>query len=105
MAMSIGRNPPAMRRKLNDGRLTIPEAFRQALGIGPDDDVELRMIDHELRLVRFQDVERELALKSLYDEFAPVREEIRERGITEDEVNADIDAAFRAIRSGRGEQT
>jgi hypothetical protein len=40
-------------------------------------------------------------LKELYDYFAPVREEILERGISEDEVNADIDAAVAAVRAER----
>lgn len=39
--------------------------------------------------------------KELYDYFAPVREEILERGISEEEVNADIDAAVRAVREQR----
>ena len=34
----------------------------------------------------------------LYALFAPVREEIIERGIGEEEVNVDIDAAIREVR-------
>ena len=37
----------------------------------------------------------------LYAFFAPVRAEIIERGISEEEVNADIDAAVRAVRELR----
>jgi hypothetical protein len=38
-------------------------------------------------------------LRELYEYFAPVREEIRARGLTEEEVNADIDAAVREVRA------
>jgi hypothetical protein len=34
----------------------------------------------------------------LYEYFAPVREEICRAGYTEEEVNADIDAALAAVR-------
>ena len=40
-------------------------------------------------------------LKELYDYFAPVRQEILERGVSEAELNADIDAAIAAVRAGR----
>lgn len=38
----------------------------------------------------------------LYALFAPVREEIIASGISEEEVNADIDAAIRAVRERHG---
>ena len=41
-------------------------------------------------------------LRQLYLYFAPVRQEIVDRGISEDEVNADIDAAIKDLRSRRG---
>lgn len=37
--------------------------------------------------------------KELNDSFAPVRSEIVDRGLSEEEVNADIDAAVRAVRA------
>ena len=36
---------------------------------------------------------------TLYEYFAPVREEILRRGISEEEVNADIDAAIAEVRA------
>jgi hypothetical protein len=38
-------------------------------------------------------------LLKLYEYYAPVREEILARGIPEEEVNADIDAAIAAVRA------
>jgi hypothetical protein len=38
-------------------------------------------------------------LRELYEHFAPVREEILARGIPEEEVYADIDAAIAAVRA------
>ena len=40
-------------------------------------------------------------LRELYEYFAPVRQEILDRGISEEEVNADIDAAIAAVRAER----
>jgi uncharacterized protein (DUF433 family) len=37
-------------------------------------------------------------LRDLYEYFAPVREDIRKRGISEAELHEDIDAAVRAVR-------
>ncbi len=39
-------------------------------------------------------------LRELYDYFAPVREEALEKGYTEEEINAAIDEAVRAVRTG-----
>ena len=100
------KHPLATRRKLHDGQLTIPDEFRQALGIEPDDEIELRIIDDELRLVRLNDgndADRKQALRALYEQFAPVRAEIQALGISEDEVNADIEEAVRAVRRAGGE--
>jgi hypothetical protein len=40
-------------------------------------------------------------LKELYDLFAPARESIAQSGMTEDEINAEIDAAIREVRAER----
>ena len=40
-------------------------------------------------------------LKELYDLFAPVRQSFIESGMTEDEINAEIDAAIREVRAER----
>ncbi len=38
-------------------------------------------------------------LRALYEDFAPVREEIRARGISREELYADIDAAIAEVRA------
>lgn len=43
-------------------------------------------------------------LRELYEYFAPVRQEAIEKGYTEDEINADIDAAIAASRAERAKQ-
>jgi hypothetical protein len=40
-------------------------------------------------------------LRELYDLFAPVRESFAKSGMTEDEINAEIDAAIREMRAER----
>ena len=91
-------------RQLRGGQITIPVEFRRQLGI--NEDTLLRMtIDHgALHLTPVQVAEAgggSAWLRELYDYFEPVRQEIRERGISEKEVNADIDAALKAVRAKR----
>jgi hypothetical protein len=40
-------------------------------------------------------------LRDLYEYFAPVRKEILERGVSEAEINADVDAAIAAVQAKR----
>lgn len=91
-----------MIRPLRSGQITIPAEFRKRLGI--DDDTMLRItLSHgELHIRPVRATERAADAswyRELYDYFAPVREEIIERSISEQEVNDDIDAAVRAVRA------
>jgi hypothetical protein len=43
-------------------------------------------------------------LKELYEYFAPAREEVLEKGMTEEEVDAAIDQAVEAVRSKQHEE-
>ena len=61
--------------------------------------------DGELQITSVQAEEPRMGssgLRTLYEHFAPVREEIQARGISEEEVNADIDAALAAVRAEQG---
>jgi bifunctional DNA-binding transcriptional regulator/antitoxin component of YhaV-PrlF toxin-antitoxin module len=83
------------------GQITIPSQFREALGIEDEMLLQLSLEDGALR-VTLADAEENRGspwLRELYDYFAPVREEILARGISEEEVNADIDAAIAEVRA------
>lgn len=92
-------------RPLRDGRLVIPTEYREALGLDGDGVLTMTLVDGELRIRKASESEKSEVsdwLQELYDYFAPVREEIVAMGLSEEEVNADIDAAVRAVRAERG---
>lgn len=89
------------------GTIALPAAFRKELGIDDESHVRIVVVDGELRIRPTQASDTEEGspgLRALYEYFAPVREEILARGITEAEVNADIDAAIAASRAERRAQ-
>lgn len=89
-------------RPLRDGRLVIPTEFREALGLDGDAVLAMTLVEGELRIRKATESEQSAGsdwFKELYDYFAPVREEIVAMGISEEEVNADIDAAVAAVRA------
>lgn len=91
-------------RQLRGGQITIPIEFRRELGIGPDTMLQASVEEGSIRItpVRFgSDSPNSRWIKELYDYFAPVRDEIVAAGYSEEEVNADIDAAIRAVRAER----
>jgi bifunctional DNA-binding transcriptional regulator/antitoxin component of YhaV-PrlF toxin-antitoxin module len=91
-------------RARRGGRVTIPAAFRKALGITDETPLRMSIVDGELRIKPVRVAESSQGspwLRELYEYFAPVREEILRRGISEEEVNADIDAAIAAVRAER----
>ncbi len=88
-------------RPLRGGQITIPAEFRKKLGITEDTMLQVILEDHELRIKAVE--VRETAqgspwLEELYEYFAPVREEIRATGASEQEVNDAIDAALKGVR-------
>jgi bifunctional DNA-binding transcriptional regulator/antitoxin component of YhaV-PrlF toxin-antitoxin module len=87
-------------RSLRNGQITIPAEFRKALEIHDDTLLQMTLVDGELRmrLVAVSESTGPSRLRELYEHFAPVREEILARGISEEELNADIDAAVKAVR-------
>jgi bifunctional DNA-binding transcriptional regulator/antitoxin component of YhaV-PrlF toxin-antitoxin module len=92
-------------RSTRNGQITIPVEFRRELGFEGEGLWQVSVIDHGLRVVPVQ-VEQAVQgspwLKELYDYFAPVRDEIRAQGMSEEDVNADIESAIRAVRAERG---
>lgn len=91
-------------RQLRGGQITIPVEFRRELGIEEDTLLRMTLEDGELRIIP---VQIETAgkgstwFKELYDYLGPARDEITSAGYTEDEVNADIEAAIQAVRAER----
>ena len=89
-------------RSLRGGQVTIPAAFRRELGIGDDTMLRMTLADGELRIKPVELSEPSKGspgLRALYEYFAPVREEILARGISQEEVFADIDAAIAEVRA------
>lgn len=91
-------------RPLRGGQVTIPAAFRKELGIDEETMLRITLVEGELRIKPVQIAEPSVGspgLRALYEYFAPVREDILRRGISEEEVNADIDAAIAEVRAER----
>jgi bifunctional DNA-binding transcriptional regulator/antitoxin component of YhaV-PrlF toxin-antitoxin module len=100
--MSETRSLTRIVRPLRSGQVTIPAEFRRRLGF--DDDTLLRMTlaGGELRIVPLQVTEPDAGpdwLDELYDYYAPIRAEVAARGISEEEVKRDIDAAIAEVRA------
>jgi AbrB family looped-hinge helix DNA binding protein len=92
-------------RTLRNGQITIPAEFRKQLGLDEHSLLRVTLDDGELRIRPVRVSEQPAGspwLKELYEYFAPVREEIIARGISEEEVNADIDAAIAEVHAKRG---
>jgi bifunctional DNA-binding transcriptional regulator/antitoxin component of YhaV-PrlF toxin-antitoxin module len=88
--------------RINRGRLTIPAAFRGQLGIDERALVRLTIERDELRIDPAPETGARQGspwLRDLYEQSAPVREEILERSLSEVEVNADIDAKIAEVRA------
>jgi hypothetical protein len=88
-------------RLLRGGLIPVPPEFVESLGIDEHTTLQVTRIDGVIVVLPLG---REASggspgLKALYEHFAPVREEILARGISEEEVNADIDAALAAARA------
>jgi AbrB family looped-hinge helix DNA binding protein len=89
-------------RSLRGGQVTIPAAFRKELGIGDDTMLRMTLTDGELHIKPVEVSEPTKGspgLRALYEYFAPVREEILARGISQEELYADIDAAIAEVRA------
>jgi bifunctional DNA-binding transcriptional regulator/antitoxin component of YhaV-PrlF toxin-antitoxin module len=82
--------------------MTIPDEFRKELGIEENSLLRVTVAEGELRIKPVEVREATTGspwLRELYEYFAPVRQEILDKGYTEEEVNADIDAAIREVRA------
>lgn len=99
--MNESDRPTKIVRQLRGGQMTIPADFRRELGIEENTMLQITLSEGELRVRPVEVSERPRGsswLKELYDEFAPARQEIVDRGYSEDEVNSMIDDAVAATR-------
>ena len=88
-------------RPLRGGQITIPAEFRKELGITEESVLQVTLFGGELHIkpVRVTDVgEGSALLKELYEYFAPARQEVQEQGYTEEEIDAAIEQAVKAVR-------
>ena len=89
-------------RSLRNGQITIPAEFRRRLGLQGDSLLQVTLEEGELRIKPLRVSGHSAGspwLKELYDLFAPVRQEGEQ--YSEEEINAAIDEAVKAVRRSR----
>lgn len=94
--------PIAMIRTRIDDSVVITGDVIRAAGLAPGSLLEVHVENGELRLVAAVPATpgpQSNPLADLYDYFAPVREANLASGVTEEEINADIDAAIADVRA------
>lgn len=100
--MNVPEREPTTRivRPLRGGQITIPVEFRKKLGITEESMLQIMLVGGELHItpVRLTAAAGSPWLKELYEAFAPARQEVRDKGYREQEINAAIDQALRAVR-------
>lgn len=88
-------------KPLRSGQITIPVEFREVLGINSDSLLQITVEAQELRIKPVQiakKVSGSAWLKELYDYFADVRKEGKNKHYTKRKINAAIDKAVAAVR-------
>jgi AbrB family looped-hinge helix DNA binding protein len=90
-------------KPMRRGQITLPQEFRRRLGIGDDTLLEIRLAgDHvEIRPVVARPAAGSEWARELYELFAPVRQEASAEGMTEEEIDREIEAAIRETRAAR----
>ncbi|MCA9878579.1 MAG: AbrB/MazE/SpoVT family DNA-binding domain-containing protein [Thermomicrobiales bacterium] len=94
--------PPITLRARIDGSVSLPGDVVRTAGIEDGDLLEVHVENGELRIVPAgTDAPPPTSnpLAELYDYFAPARDEILASGMTEDEINAEIDLAIAEVRA------
>jgi AbrB family looped-hinge helix DNA binding protein len=96
-------------RVLRGGQVTLPIEFRRRLGIEDGSMVTMAQTQDGALIVRplkvlTAETEGSPWLRELYERFAPVRQEILEKGYTEEEINRWIDEAVAEVRRERAKR-
>ncbi|MCW1969432.1 MAG: AbrB/MazE/SpoVT family DNA-binding domain-containing protein [Anaerolineae bacterium] len=90
-------------RPLRSGQITIPAAFRRALGIDADTLLRISINGNQLRIeaasVEYK-THHDDWFKALYEEFAPARNALVEK-FSEEELDQLIDTSVQEVRKER----
>lgn len=89
---------------LRGGQITIPIEFRRELGLEEGSLLEATLTDDGrliLRPIPAHAAADNMWMQKLYEVFEPVRREIRESGISEEELDALIDESVEEARARR----
>ncbi len=89
-------------RPLRRGQVTIPQEFREELGITEDSLLLVTLKDRKLEISPVDVRDRSSRadwLKALYELYAPVRDDLAAR-YTSEEIDRAIDEAVQAVRRG-----
>ena len=95
-------------KPLRSGQVTIPADFREKLGIDSDTLLQITLMEGELRIkpVRTTAVfDGSSWFKELYDLFAPVRKEAKEKRLSSQEIDEAIDQAVKAVRKSHAKSS
>ena len=92
-------------KPLRNGQVTIPIAIRRELGFDEQTMLQVSVTEDREILIKPVRVEERPEgspwARELYEYFAPVREEVADSGMTEQEIDDLIDAALLDYREGR----
>ncbi|MFT4037094.1 MAG: AbrB/MazE/SpoVT family DNA-binding domain-containing protein [Thermomicrobiales bacterium] len=109
MAVPKEAHDPFPLTVIEDGKVTIPPAMLDDLGLENGATLEVRLEEGTLRLLPLAPDEvtrHQHPFAALYEWFAPSRAHIAASGISQEELYADIDEAVREVRAAaraRGE--
>ena len=93
--------PTAYVVMIENGKIAIPAEILNAMGLTEGSPVRLRLTEGTVRVEpapESRDV-RVNPLAELYDWFAPTRAHVLAQGYTDEEIDADIDAAIAEVRA------
>jgi bifunctional DNA-binding transcriptional regulator/antitoxin component of YhaV-PrlF toxin-antitoxin module len=93
-------------RLVRADEIGIPREFREVLGIEDATRLFLLAFEGKLHIIPVHADQHHTGkgspgLRALYEDFAPVREEILASGVTQEELIAEIDAAIAEVRAER----
>ncbi len=102
MAVPKEAHEPEPVTLLEDGKVAIPEDLLEEWGVANGATLKVQLEEGTLRLLPLdpeEEARRKHPFVALYEWFAPTREHVKACGYTEEEINADIDAAIAEVRA------